>query len=120
MEPEQQLKVVEIINRRRPDLTKGSSGEIEIDLDVLDNATLREIQQFVQQALNKAQAKAKKAQSIAGKRTSNIKNSKKKAKGKAKIRKEGGSSSSSESDSEDSSSSSSESSEDEAKVPLAL
>jgi acetylornithine deacetylase/succinyl-diaminopimelate desuccinylase-like protein len=44
-------KVVEIIKRRRSNVV-GNSEEIEIDIDMLDNATLKELDKYVKDCLN--------------------------------------------------------------------
>jgi hypothetical protein len=49
-------KVVEIIKRRRSNVV-GNSEEIEIDIDVLDNATLKELDKYVKETLNPSKPK---------------------------------------------------------------
>ena len=50
-------KVVEIIKKRRSNVM-GNSEEIEIDIDLLDNATLRELDKYVRETLNPSKPKA--------------------------------------------------------------
>jgi hypothetical protein len=50
-------KVVEIIKKRRSNVV-GNSEEIEIDIDLLDNITLRELDKYVRDCLNPSKPKA--------------------------------------------------------------
>ena len=50
-------KVLEIIKRRRSHVVGQDEDEVEIDIDLLDNATLRELDKFVQSRLKPKQAK---------------------------------------------------------------
>lgn len=49
--PDKLGKVLEIIKKRRSNVV-GESEEIEIDIDLLDNTTLRELDKYVKDALN--------------------------------------------------------------------
>ena len=50
-------KVVEIIKKRRSNVV-GNSEEIEIDIDLLDNTTLRELDKYVRDCLNPSKPEA--------------------------------------------------------------
>jgi hypothetical protein len=58
-------KVVEIIKKRRSNVVGGASEEeIEIDIDLLDNATLKELDKYVKECLNPSKPKASKASAL--------------------------------------------------------
>mmetsp|Transcript_13663 Transcript_13663/g.47400 ORF Transcript_13663/g.47400 Transcript_13663/m.47400 type:complete len:515 (-) Transcript_13663:7-1551(-) len=56
LEPDKLGKVVEIIKKRMSNIV-GNSEEIEIDMDMLDNATLRELERYVNECFNPKQKK---------------------------------------------------------------
>ena len=57
LEPEHLGRVVEIIQERMPKLNEVDSDEIEIDLESLDDETLRELQQYISTVKKRASKK---------------------------------------------------------------
>ena len=53
------FKVLEIIKRRRSNVVGQDEDEVEIDIDLLDNATLRELDKFVKDCFKPSAAKSK-------------------------------------------------------------
>jgi len=66
LSPDQLGNVVQIIKEHQPNLVQEPTGEIEINLDILDTAALRHLEKFVNECENRDKKKASKKQNRTG------------------------------------------------------